>query len=602
MKLDFIDHDKLFVDKTNMRYGKKAPDVSDILPTVRKRGIIQPLIVKPANDEGRSGIVAGCRRWTANGIARAEGLDHGPLPCAILEPGDDADAIEASMIENLARLDPDEVTQWESFVRLVKEGRDVADISATFGLPELTVKRILALGNLLPRIRDLYRAEKIDAATVRHLTLASKSQQRAWLALYDDPKAYTPTGHQLKAWLFGGQSISTDKALFDLDGYEGQIIGDLFGREQFFADCDAFWTAQEAVIEARKEDYLEAGWPDVVIVGPSEYFHVYEFTKAPKRKGGRVYVDVRASGEVIFHEGYLTSKEAKRLQKGETPDTGFKPARPEVTSTMQTYIDLHRHAAVRAALTAHPHVALRLLVAHAIVGSHLWSVKPEPQTARSDEVRESVETCRGEADFDEKRRAVLALLGFSAEEATVTGGNGDGYGLAGVFLRLLDLPDPAVMDVIVVVMGETLAAGSTAIEAVGTTIGVEMACYWQADTAFFELLRDKEVLTRIVAEVAGEPVATANAKEKGKTLKRIVADHLAGENGRAKVDNWVPRWMEFPPSAYTERGGVGTVKAHAKVLAARRADDEPDPTAPGNVLALPAPAPEPQREPLPLAA
>jgi ParB family chromosome partitioning protein len=398
----------------------------------------------------------------------------------------------------------------------------------------------------------------------------------------------------LKAWLFGGQEISIDKALFDLSEYKGQIIGDLFGKEQFFADSDAFWTAQNEVIAARSEGYLEAGWSDVVVVPPDTYFHVYEFTKAPKRKGGRVYIDVRASGEVTFHEGYLTAKEAKRLERGEAPDTGVKPARPEVTSTMQTYIDLHRHAAVRAALTGHPKVALRLMVAHAITGSHLWSVKPEPQTARSDEVRESVETCRGEADFDEKRRAVLALLGFSPDEPTVTGGNGDDYGLAGVFLRLLDLPDRAVMDVIVIVIGETLAAGSAAVEAVGMTIGVDMARYWQADDAFFELLRDKEVLTRIVAEVAGETVAAANAKEKGKTLKRIVADHLAGGNGRAKVENWVPRWMAFPPSAYTTRGGVGTVKAHAKVEAARRIDDEPDPTAPGAVLALPAPAPENQ--------
>jgi len=600
MKLDFIDLGKLSISKANMRYAKKAPDVSDILPTVRKRGIIVPLLVRPNCGPDAFEIVAGARRFTAAKIVAEEKGDAEPLPCAILEDGDDADAIEASMIENMARLDADEVTQWENFVRLAKEGRSIEDISATFGLPDLMVRRVLALGNLLPRIRDLYRKEKIDAATVRHLTLASKSQQRAWLALYDDPDAYVPTGRQLKAWLFGGQEISTDKALFDLSEYKGQIIGDLFGKEQFFADSDAFWTAQNEVIEARKEDYLEAGWPDVVIVGPSDYFHVYEFTKAPKRKGGRVYVDVRASGEVAFHEGYLTSKEAKRLQKGETPDTGVKPARPEVTATMQIYIDLHRHAAVRAALTNHPKVALRLMVAHAIVGSHLWSVKPEPQMTRNDEVRESVETCRAETEFDEKRRAALDLLNFSPEEPTVTGGNGDDYGLAGVFLRLLDLPDRAVMDVIVIVMGETLAAGSAAVEAVGATIGVDMTRYWQADDAFFELVRDREVLTRIVTEVAGETVAAANAKEKGKTLKRIVADHLAGENGRAKVENWVPRWMAFPPSAYTTRGGVGTVKAHAKVVAARCADDEPDPTAPGTALALPAPAP--QHEPLPLAA
>jgi ParB family chromosome partitioning protein len=247
---------------------------------------------------------------------------------------------------------------------------------------------------------------------------------------------------------------------------------------------------------------------------------------------------------------------------------------------MQTYLDLHRHAAARAALLGAPGIALRLMVAHAIGGSHLWRVSPDPQTTRNDEVRESVETCRGETVFDERRRAVLAVLDFSVEEPTVTGGNGDDYGVTGIFLRLIELADPVIMEIITVLMGETLAAGSAAVEAVGLTIGVDMASYWQADEAFFKLIRDKEVLGRIVADVAGETVASANKGEKSETLKTIVRDHLDGTNGRERRDNWVPKWMAFPPSAYTARGGVGTVAAHAKVEAARAIDDEPDPSAP----------------------
>lgn len=131
------------------------------------------------------------------------------------------------------------------------------------------------------------------------------------------------------------------------------------------------------------------------------------------------------------------------------------------------------------------------------------------------------------------------------------------------------------MDVIAIVMGETLASGSAAIDAVGLEIGIDMAGYWQADDAFFECLRDKEVLGRIVAEVAGEEVAAANTGEKAKTLKQIVRDHLDGANGRAKVEGWVPKWMAFPPSAYTARGGVGSVAAHARVQAAR-AEQQPE--------------------------
>ena len=109
-------------------------------------------------------------------------------------------------------------------------------------------------------------------------------------------------------------------------------------------------------------------------------------------------------------------------------------------------------------------------------------------------------------------------------------------------------------------------------------IGVDMADWWQADAAFFELIRDKEVLSRIVAEVAGETVATANAGEKTKTLKRIVRDHLDGADGRTKVERWVPKWLGFPASAYTDRGGVATIATHAKVESAR--PPEPDPEGP----------------------
>ncbi|MEG3178216.1 ParB N-terminal domain-containing protein [Sphingomonas sp. RB3P16] len=586
MKLDFIALDKLSVSKTNMRYAKKAPDVSDILPTVRSRGVLQTLLVrpKPCSEPAEGGdlhafeIVAGSRRFHAAQIVAAERGEAEPLPCAILVDGDDAAAIEASLIENLARLDADEVTQWETFTRLAREGRSLDNIGDTFGLPALTIKRVLALGNLLPRIRTLYAAQKIDRGTGRHLTLASKSQQRAWLALLDDPDAGAPVGHQLKAWLFGGQSIAAAHALFDVATYAGAIVTDLFGEDRYFADGEAFWAAQNAEIETRRAAYLAAGWGDVVIVPPSEQFASWDYEKTAKRKGGRVYVDVRSNGEVVFHEGYLNRKEAARIAKGESAAAAPKPVRPEMTGPQQTYVDLHRHAAVRAALIDAPGVALRLMVAHAITGSHLWAVRPEPQSAHNDAIAESVENAQGEATIDARRRAVLGLLGFSPEEPTLLGGHGHASGpardrVSALFLRLLDLPDPAVLDVGAIVMGESLAAGSAVVEAVGLHLGVRMERYWQADAALLDLIRDRDVLLGMTAEVAGPMVADANADEKAKTLRRIIADHVGGVGGREQRKHWVPRWMTFPPSAYTARGGVGTVAAHAKMVAARAAID-----------------------------
>jgi ParB family transcriptional regulator, chromosome partitioning protein len=572
MKLDFIDLGKLSISKTNMRYAKKAPDVADILPTVRARGVLVPLIVRPNCAEGAFEIVAGARRFTAATIVASEKGEAEPMPCAILEEGDDAAALEASLIENVARRDADEVTQWVTYTRLVREGRSIGDISDTFGMPEAMVKRILALGNLLPRIRSLYAKERISVGTVRHLTMASKSQQRAWLALFDDANVYCPQGQQLKNWLFGGGAIRVEHALFDVEASGLSIIADLFGDERYFADSDAFWTAQLPAVEERRSRFLDEGWSDVVVLPKGDHFPEWEHRHAAKRKGGRVYIEVRDSGEVDIHEGYVTAKEAAQLEKGEKIEAAAKVSRPEMTARMQTYVDLHRHAAVRAALTGHPAAALRLMVAHAVAGSPLWNVKIEPQSAKDHDVRESVEVCRAETVFDEKRRAVLALLGFDAEEPSVTGGNR--MTLAALFQRLLDLPDRAVMDVIAIVIGETLFAGSAAVDAVGLHIGLDMAKWWSADDAFFEGLRDREVLTALVAEVGGAEVAAANAKEKGATLKTIIRDHLDGTNGRTKVDGWVPKWMAFPPAAYTARGGVGTVTAHGE-LTVPEAEDRP---------------------------
>ena len=409
MELRHIDLANLVVSSANMRVKGKTPDLTNILPSVRARGVLVPLIVRAGPETDTYEIVAGKRRYHAALTVAQETGETEPLPFAIIAAGTDAAALEASLIENVARLDPDEVTRWESFTRLVREGRSSDDIAQTFGLTELQVRRTLALGNLLPRIRTLYRRGDIEVGTVRQLTLASKAQQRDWLALLDDPSAYCPSGHALKAWLFGGASIPVSAALFDVTAYDGAIVSDLFGDERYFADAAVFWTMQTTAIEERAAAYREAGWSEAIVLPTGEAFHSWEHERTPKRKGGKVFIAVSPRGDVAFHEGYLTLKEARKLAAGDPID---KPVRPEVSAPLQSYIDLHRHAAVRNAVAGNPSVALRLAVAHMIAGSSLWSVRVEPQRAASDAIAESVETCASEAAFDEKRRAVLAILGF----------------------------------------------------------------------------------------------------------------------------------------------------------------------------------------------
>ena len=79
MKLDFISHDKLTVAKVNMRAKGRDPDVGDIQPSIAKRGVLIPLLVRPRADAGPGDtpfeILAGRRRFTAvSNIVRDGGL------------------------------------------------------------------------------------------------------------------------------------------------------------------------------------------------------------------------------------------------------------------------------------------------------------------------------------------------------------------------------------------------------------------------------------------------------------------------------------------------------------------------------------------------
>ena len=563
MQLSHIPLEQLHVSPANMRHGKHAPDISDILPSVRARGILQPLLVR-SNADGYE-IVAGRRRYFSAKAVKDEGGEIADIPCAIMADGDDAAAVEASLIENFARRDPDPFSEYETFAKLIKCGRTIDGIAATFGITPQTVRQRLALANLLPKIKEAYRAEEIDDETVQHLTMATKSQQKEWLKLFEDEDGNAPTERSLKQWLFGGASISTEAALFPLEEYSGEIVNDLFGDERFFANIETFWNAQSAAIEAKAEIYREAGWSEVVVLDVGAHFSTWEHEKAPKKKGGKVYVEIAHNGSVKFNEGWLTKKEAQKAARsaakegGETEAEKPASAKPQMTQNMENYLELHRHAVVRLALLHDPACAFRLMMAHALLPTGNWNVKSDPQRARSNEIGASVAGSAAQATFETARQAVETLLGKAIERDTV-----------GVFAHLLTLTDAEVMRVAAFVMADTLAVGDTPVEAVGLHLKINAGEIWQADDVFFELIRDRVTINAMLADVAGKSVAKANADEKAKTQKKVIRDCLAGENGRPKIENWLPGWMQFPFKPYG-KGASGiaiAAKQAAKALPA----------------------------------
>lgn len=549
MQLAHIELSKLAVSPQNMRAKRKDRDITDLIPSVRARGILVPLLVRPNGGPDTYEIVAGRRRFFAASKVSEERGEPMLLPCAVMEPDDDAGALEASLLENIARLDADEVTQWAVFARLVKLGRTVDDIGATFGIDDKIVRRVLALGNLLPRIRSLYQKEQIDAATVRHLTIATTAQQRNWLALHHSTEEYAPTGRALKDWLFGGSAVPTSAALFKLDEYTAPIISDLFGEERFFSDVALFWKFQNEAIEKNRQAYLVDGWSDVVLLQGGRWFDRWAYERRSKAKGGRVYIAVSEHGAVEIHEGYVLRKEAERLDRPES--TSSAPPRPELSSPLRRYVDLHRHAVVRARLIDHPWIALRLLLAHAIAGSPLWQVRAERQRAEKPETAQSVACSRAEAIFAAMRAMALQGLGREPDLPGIID-RGVAWSVDSMFETLVAFPDNDVLDLAAVVIGESLDAASVMVELVGRLLVVDTGALWEADDAFFALLRDRKVVLALLTEVAGPETARANSDAPVKVLKAILRDCLDGRNGRTRVHPWAPRWMRFPSGTYLE--------------------------------------------------
>lgn len=548
MELRHIPLNQLHISPLNMRHEKKAPDIADILPSIRRRGILQPLLVRP-NADGFE-IVAGRRRYYSAKTIEKDTGSYEPVPCAVLEENDDAAALEASLLENMARLDPDPITQFETFAKLVLEGRNVEQIALTFGMKPREVEQRLALGNLHPKIRKAAKADKIDMQSLQLLTMATQQKQIEWLAKRDKPY-----GYQLNQWLFGGQSIKVSAALFPLEEFRGEIVSDLFGDERYFVEASEFWAAQETALASRTEALLKSKWAEVVVLERGSHFDQWAHEKVAKKDGGKVFVTVSHQGEVEFFYGWLPRKEVRKA-KPAAKDAG-KNERPAMTQAMENYLELHRHAAVRLALLADPGKALRLLVAHAIAPSGNWNVRSERQACMSNAILASLEASRAQSVFAERREKVEELLsipvGIDPDERT-----------AHCFVKLLALSDSKVMQLAIYAMSDSLASGSLVAELAGSVLEVDPRTHWQADDCFLELIRDKATLTAMIAEVAGKDVAKANADGKAATLRQIIRDALAGQNGRKKADGWLPGWMAFPFVAYG-KGASGLAEASATV-------------------------------------
>lgn len=565
MELDFIDINELRLSPLNVRkHGPK--DGGDLLPSIRSLGLIQPLLVRP-NGKGYE-IVAGQRRFNACKTLHEEGTLKGGLPCAILDKGEDAKAIEASLVENIARLPMDEIDQYKAFATLEKEGKSVEEITDHFGVTERLVRQRLSIANLYEPILNAYRREEIQPSTVRLLTMATARQQKAWWKLLKGEDDYAPLGNQLKSWLFGGDQIPVSNALFDLESYRGVIITDLFSEERYFAESADFWQKQGVVISQMVQDYRDDGWPDVILHDVGERWHRWDYGEVGKDQGGEVHITCAANGEVKVHKGLLHDREIAKRKKAESSGEGVgKPSRPELSKAAQNYFGLHRHAAVRGELLKSPQTALYLIAAHMIAGSGLWHVKAETQNAEKPEISESLKSNLAQQRFEMEREEIRVLLGMSDDMEIIAHPRPfhEGHDFVDILARLLKLEDQDITRILTFLMAESLQAHTPIVEALGQCLNVSMEGLWTPDEVFFDLLRDKEAINAMVGELAGKDAAKGNVTATAKVQKTVLQACLKGER-TAKVENWQSRYMAFPMRTYTKRGGIEAVDAWKSIL------------------------------------
>lgn len=159
------------------RFDQAAMD--ELVASVRERGILQPILVRPLPDR-RYEIVAGERRWRA---AAAVQLHEIPV---IIRELDDAAAFEIALVENIQRADLNPMEEAEGFQRLVADyGHTQEMLAGLVGKARSHVANLLRLIDLPPEVRELVASGELGMGHARALVASSDAAELAQRAVAD---------------------------------------------------------------------------------------------------------------------------------------------------------------------------------------------------------------------------------------------------------------------------------------------------------------------------------------------------------------------------------------------------------------------------------
>jgi ParB/RepB/Spo0J family partition protein len=146
MKIAELDTKTLFIGTTNVR--KSPGDVGDLVESVREKGVLEPLIVRPSGK--RYEVIVGSRRLEASRIV---GLKK--VPAVVAEFADD-EAVAISLMENVQReaIDPEE--EYDAFQKLM-------EIGSRFSRPKYQSEEELAkvVGKSRTHVHEVIKAVEV---------------------------------------------------------------------------------------------------------------------------------------------------------------------------------------------------------------------------------------------------------------------------------------------------------------------------------------------------------------------------------------------------------------------------------------------------------
>jgi ParB family chromosome partitioning protein len=144
--------------------------------SLRERGVLQPVLVRPLR-EGSYELVAGERRWRA---AQLAGLNTIP---ALISTYDDLEALEAGLVENMARQDLNPVEEARACMTLFKEfGLTHQQIGDRVGRPQNVVANLTRLLQLSGEILGFLERGELRWGHGIALLQAKDLQERSRLA------------------------------------------------------------------------------------------------------------------------------------------------------------------------------------------------------------------------------------------------------------------------------------------------------------------------------------------------------------------------------------------------------------------------------------